>query len=209
MRHYKFPKWLRRLYPGAIWDFSFSEKLVFLTFDDGPNPETTQALLELLSKQNIKATFFCLGENVQAHPELFQQILDQGHIAGNHSMSHPKGIHTSKSDYIKDIEAAGKLIPGKLFRPPYGKIKPSQHRALTEMGYQTIFWSIMSYDFDQKLQEKEFISKMVKLTNPGAILVFHDNLKAKSVIQNELPLLIQALKEEGYHFKALEPELFS
>lgn len=209
MRYYKFPKWLKWFYPGAIWDFSFSSKAIFLTFDDGPHPETTPGLLDLLDNANIKATFFCLGKNVEQHPELYQEILDRGHIVGNHSSTHPKGIKTPNQQYVKDVLAAKDLISSNLFRPPYGKIKPAQYKLLKDEGFQTVFWSIMPYDFDQNLTADDFIIKMTKLAFPGAIYVFHDNVKAKKVIENELGPIIASLKQKGYHFQAITPELFS
>ncbi|MCB9223745.1 MAG: polysaccharide deacetylase family protein [Crocinitomicaceae bacterium] len=209
MKHYRIPKWLKRFYPGAIWDFSFRSNSIFLTFDDGPNPSTTPYLLELLDQHQIKATFFCLGKNVQNYPELFEMIIQNGHEVGNHSMNHPKGLHTTKHEYVQDVVSASQFIPGKLFRPPYGKIKPSQFRALKKMGYQTIFWSVLSYDFDQKLATDEFIETMMSYCEPGSIYVFHDSDKAAKTLQHELPELIQQMKMSGYHFAKIEPGLFS
>ncbi|UKN00473.1 polysaccharide deacetylase family protein [Paracrocinitomix mangrovi] len=208
-RAYKIPKWPRRLFKGAIFDFASDAKTIYLTFDDGPHPETTPLLLDVLDQFNIKATFFCLGENVKDYPQLFQRILDKGHAIGNHAMNHIKGTMTNTNDYIKDVETATELINSKLFRPPYGKIKPSQFKALKQKGYRIIFWSIMAYDFDQNLSTDTFISKMQKLAYPGAIYVFHDNQKSIETIQNELPKVIEALIDDGYEFKKIEPELFS
>ncbi|OIQ36593.1 MAG: hypothetical protein BM555_02445 [Crocinitomix sp. MedPE-SWsnd] len=207
MRLYTFPKWLQKLYPGAIWEFSHhKKKTIYLTFDDGPNPEITHYILGLLEQFNAKGTFFCLGEQVEKHPDIYQEIQDRGHTIGNHSMTHPNGWFTSKKKYLSDIEEASKLIKSKLFRPPYGKISHPQFRALKKQGYHIIFWSVVSYDFDPALRKKDLIRKMKKLTHKGAVFVFHDNPKAVPVLKNELPKLMQFWKDEGYIFEAIPPK---
>ena len=208
MRLYTFPKWLRWLYPGAIWDFSFKkEKTIYLTFDDGPNPEITEYILDLLERYNAEATFFCIGGNVVDHPVLFDKIKDAGHAVGNHSMTHPNGWWTRNSRYYNDIAQADELIGSKLFRPPYGRIGLNQFRVLKKKGYQIVFWSVVSYDFDPALRAKNLIKKMKRLTFPGAVFVFHDNPKALSVLKNELPRLMEYWKTNNYTFKKLHSEL--
>ncbi len=204
MRLYTFPKWLRLFFPGAIWEFSHhKKKTIYLTFDDGPNPDITHYILGLLDDFEAKATFFCLGEQIVKHPQLYSQIKDRGHTVGNHSMTHPNGWWTGNKKYLGDVQAASEVINSKLFRPPYGKVTIPQFKALKKMGYQLIFWSVVSYDFDPALRKKDLIKKMKKLTHKGAIFVFHDNPKALPVLKNELPKLMQFWKDEGYIFECI------
>lgn len=209
-RVYKIPKWPRRLFKGAFFDFpTHQSKAVYLTFDDGPLPQTTPLILEILENEGVKATFFCLGGQVQKHTDLFKQILANGHTVANHSMSHLKGTKTDNETYLDDVEKATSIIQSKIFRPPYGKIKPSQFRALKQQGYTLIFWSIMAFDFDQQLPPEQFVNKMVNMAYPGAVYVFHDNIQSGEVIKNELPKIIKGIKNQGYSFEKIEPKLFS
>jgi len=206
VRQYKFPKWLKRFYPKAIWDFSFKtgeQKVLYLTFDDGPNPATTPLLLDLLKAFEAKATFFCIGKNVNDHPELLQQLKDEGHRIGNHSYSHPNGLKTNTEEYIKDIIKAERSIKSHLFRPPYGKMTPRQHKILGLLGYKTVFWSHISYDYDKELLASIRLEKTIEATKPGAVMVFHDSEKAFPQLQKELPELLQKWKTMGYSFAHL------
>lgn len=204
MRLYTFPKWLRWLYPGAIWDFSYKkEKTIYLTFDDGPNPEITDLILNLLQKYNAPSTFFCLGTQVKSHPDIYQRILDAGHSVGNHSMTHPNGWWSRNKTYYKDVYKAEELIDSKLFRPPYGRVGWNQYRALKKHGFQTIFWTVVSYDFDPEFRAEKFVKKMKKLSKPGAIFVFHDNPKAQKILETELEQLLKFWANEGYRFKSI------
>ena len=204
MRLYTFPKWLRWFYPGAIWEFSHHrKKTIYLTFDDGPNEEITHYILKLLKDFNAKGTFFCLGEQVEKHPELYQEIIDAGHSIGNHSMTHPNGWYTNNKKYLADVQKASEIIDSNLFRPPYGKVSLRQFSKLKKLGYQVIFWSVVSYDWDPIIRKKDLIKKMKKLTHKGAVFVFHDNPKAIPVLKNELPKLMEFWKNEGYIFEAI------
>jgi len=204
MRLYRFPKWLRWMYPGAIFDYSHKgEKSIYLTFDDGPNPEITEYILNVLAQYDAKATFFCLGQQVEKHPELFQEITAQGHTVGHHSYTHPNGWWSINKRYLADVDKAAKIIPSKLFRPPYGRLSFGQNRQLKKRGYQVVFWTVVSYDFDPALRKKDLIKKMKRLSEPGAIFVFHDNPKAVPVLKNELPKLMDFWKAEGYRFKSI------
>jgi peptidoglycan/xylan/chitin deacetylase (PgdA/CDA1 family) len=207
MRVYRFPKLFRFLYPGAIWEFSSPD--IYLTFDDGPDPETTPAILEILEKENIKATFFCIGKQVKKHPDIYQTIIEAGHTVGNHSMTHLNGFWTSNKTYLQDVLEAKKHISSKLFRPPYGRIRLSQYRKLKSMGFKTVFWSIVSYDFDQPLPGNQYVAKMIDYAKPGLVYVFHDNPKSRQTTANHLPLIIAGMKKKGYGFRAIEQELFS
>lgn len=202
MRLYKFPKWLKRFYPGAIWDFSFSSpsKKIYLTFDDGPNPITTDWILETLAAYQAKATFFCIGKNVELHPDLYAKLLQNEHTVGNHSFSHVNGFKVKTKEYLEDVQKAQKVINSVLFRPPYGKITPKQHRLITQLGFKTVFWSHISYDFDKNLGTEIRIKKLLEAVKPGAIVVFHDSDKAFPQLSVELPQILQTLGEKGYEF---------
>ena len=204
MRYYKFPKWSKRLYPEAIWDFSFLPgKSIYLTFDDGPEPGVTNFVLDLLDKFNAKATFFCLGEKVKEHPELYQEIISRGHSVGNHGMAHLNGLKTSNVKYWKDVKDASELIDSDLFRPAYGKIKSSQYKMIKEAGFKVVFWSAMAYDFDETLASEKRIEKMKALTFNGSIFVFHDNKKSFETLKNDLPQLMEWWKINEYTFKSV------
>lgn len=201
MRIYKIPKWLRRFYPQAIWDFfSSPDKTIYLTFDDGPGAETTSWLLDLLAREHINASFFCLGKNAEMHPDLMQRMRDAGHTIGNHGYFHLDGFKTKEADYIENAAAGFKIIPTTLYRPAYGRISPGQYEALTQLGYRLVFWTHLTYDFDDSLSSSARILKIKSATKPGAIFVFHDSEKAFPNLRQELPLLIEFWKSEGYQF---------
>lgn len=191
------------MYPGAIFEFGPKEKVIYLTFDDGPNPEITDYIVDLLQQYDAEATFFCLGQNVEQHPAIFEQLKASNHSLGHHSYSHPNGWWTSKKKYLADVDKAAALIPSNLFRPPYGRLRIDQHLSLKKKGFKIVFWTVVSYDFDPELRKKDLIRKMKRLTRPGAIFVFHDNPKAVPVLKNELPKLMAYWKEEGYTFKSI------
>lgn len=175
MKLFRTPRFVRWFYPGRTWSFSFGASY-HLTFDDGPNPATTPYLLEWLKERNLKAIFFCVGENVRLYPDLFQQIIDEGHQVGNHTMLHEKGWETSNEKYFSSIEEATKYIPSKLFRPPYGKMKRSQARELRKKGYEIIMWSWLTYDFDVTVPTEK-IKEIAQKFRAGDIIVLHDNPK--------------------------------
>jgi len=205
MRYYKFPKWLKRFYPNAIWDFFLNDNssAIYLTFDDGPTPDVTEWVLNCLNDHQAKATFFCLGKNVINNPQLFNEIIEQGHSVGNHSMNHLKGINTSINKYIDDVVEAKKYIKSNLFRPPYGKCKPKQHKALTQLGFKTVFWSHLSYDFDENLSSNERINQLKNNVKPGSIIVFHDSQKAFPQLKKELPIFLEFYTKKGYSFNSI------
>ncbi len=207
MRFYHFPKWLRWKYPNAIWDFFLqptSSNAIYLTFDDGPNPETTPWLLDLLDKYDAKATFFCLGKNVTENPQLFQQLIAKGHGIGNHTHNHLPGWQIDKKTYVENVEKAAIHIDSRLFRPPYGRIKTKQLKALNALGYTTVFWSHLSYDFDKRLTSTTRLKRLKKASRPGAIIVFHDAEKAFEQLKQELPQLLDFLNGKGMKFHAIQ-----
>ena len=199
----KFPYIYRMLHPDFIFSVKNDKKKIFLTFDDGPSKETTDKILDVLGKFNIKATYFCLGENVEKFPELYKRISDAGHAIGNHGYHHFNGWKISGATYIKNVLRSEEIIGSKLFRPPYGKITPKQARILSEMGFKIIMWDLMSWDFDPELSESQIIEKVLKNANTGSIIVFHDNEKTDVRIENILGKIIDSLQKRGFIFDTI------
>ncbi len=197
----RFIKWL---FPKYVWDIPNHEKKVFLTFDDGPIPEVTEWTLAQLKKHHAKATFFCIGDNIQKHPEVFQKVIEQGHAIGNHTYNHLNGWETSVADYMENIKLYEtehyKLNTEhcSLFRPPYGKIKTSQAKALRKLGYKKIMWDILSMDFDQATSPEACLDNVLKNIKSGSIVVFHDSLKARKNLTYVLPKTLEFLNEKGF-----------
>ncbi len=200
------PKYLRFIYGHTIWHVENSKKELFLTFDDGPIPELTPWVLDTLKSFNAKATFFCVGDNVRKHPELYDQISAEGHGTGNHSYSHKNGLRMSVRWYIKDVFKAGKYIETDLFRPPYGCIRVWARRIL-KMRYRIIMWDILSMDYDQSLEPREVVRNVIKNMKSGSIVVFHDNLKAKKNLEYALPRILDYYSKRGYTFVNLQNKL--
>jgi peptidoglycan/xylan/chitin deacetylase (PgdA/CDA1 family) len=186
------PSLLRRLFPGLIWTIPNEENRVFLTFDDGPDPEVTPWVLDTLAEFEAKATFFCLGKKVEKHPDLFERIKREGHAVGNHTYSHLDGWKTKNGKYFEDIERADVLIGSKLFRPPYGRIKPSQIKVLREK-YKIIMWDVLSGDFDGRISSQQCLTNLSKFVKPGSIIVLHDKIRVSSKINDILPALLESL----------------
>lgn len=189
---------IRPFYPGLIWKRETDEKKVFLTFDDGPHPEVTPFVLDTLDRFNFKATFFCIGNNVQLHPNTYKQVIDRGHSTGNHTFNHTNGFKTSLRNYVNEARLAAEHIDSQLFRPPYGKIRRDQLIRIKKMGYDIIMWSILSGDFDPKLNHKKALNEVTQRTQPGSIIVFHDSLKARKNLEVLLPQYCAYLTENGY-----------
>ena len=208
----KTPYLVKKLYYSLIWDLSAKASAqsglnnginnVYLTFDDGPTPDITENVLEILDKYDTKATFFCLGRNVEKYPELYNKIISKGHIAGNHTYSHLKGWNTKNREYYNDIELAKTYIHSELFRPPYGQIKRSQLKYLRNL-YKIIMWDIMSWDFDRDIPKEKCLSIVNENTKPGSIIVFHDSIKASKNMLYALPKTIEHFQEEGWKFEGL------
>lgn len=191
---------------SLVWQVKTGEKKVYLTFDDGPIPELTDRILEILAQYNAKATFFCVGENVSRYPEIYNRIIELGHATGNHTHHHLKGWSTNFNDYMEDIREAGKLINSGLFRPPYGLMSYKQAKALSK-EFQVIMWSVLTKDYDPDVSKEECLAFAVQGTRPGAIVVFHDNIKAREKVLYALPKYLQHLAEEGYSTDILDPGL--
>ncbi|MDX1271699.1 polysaccharide deacetylase family protein [Bizionia paragorgiae] len=207
----KIPSIIKRIFPNYVWDFSSSSKVIYLTFDDGPTPEITPWVLDVLETYNAKATFFCIGDNINRHPSLFRDVIARGHAIGNHTQNHLRGWNTATPLYIENTlkaqDAIDRHAPSpittKLFRPPYGQIKPSQGRALLQMGYKIIMWSVITFDWEDYLTKARCLDNAIKHTKDGNIIVFHDSVKASKNMMHALPEVLKHFSERGYTFKAL------
>ena len=216
------------LYPSLLWNLPKTGNTLYLTFDDGPIPEVTPWALSLLKEYHAKATFFCIGENIVKHPEIFDQVLAEGHRIGNHSFNHLNGWKTPISTYIENVEKAEELIfekqeardkkqdfttgrkenrketkIAKLFRPPYGKITPKQIKTLQGKGYKIVMWEVISGDFDAKYSTENCLSNVLKNSKSGSIVVFHDSIKASEKLKEVLPKVLQHFHQKGFEFKAI------
>ncbi len=201
----KTPWWLRALYPSLTWRIKSAAKTIYLSFDDGPHETATPFVLEQLRKYNAKATFFCIGKNVAAHPSIYQNILDEGHAAGNHTYNHLNGWKTKNAIYLEDVADASALIKSNLFRPPYGRIRRSQQKQLqtTNPELQTIMWDVLSGDFDTNLPPETCLGYVLYHTKPGSIVVFHDSSKAWERMQFALPKMLEHFVGEGFAFESI------
>lgn len=199
---FKTPRFFRWIFPKKTWGFSHSENAVFLTFDDGPDPVATPPVLDLLKLKNIKATFFCVGENVLRHPDLYKRIIDEGHTIGNHTMRHENGLKTNPKEYINSVNEASKIIDSRLFRPPYGRITRKQTTVLSKR-YAIIMWSWLSYDYNSNVPISKILLKARKQINSGDILVMHDNKKSINRLKILLPEIIEIIEEKGLGFMPL------
>ncbi len=170
---------------------------VYLTFDDGPTPNVTENVLNILDAYNVKGTFFCIGRNVERHPELFQELLDRGMAVGNHTYSHLNGWKTPNQIYFDDIEIADDLIHSNLFRPAYGKIRPAQMYKLARK-YRIFMWDVLTKDYNQRISGEDCFQNIRKYARKGSIIVFHDSLKAQKNVEYALPKSIEFLLEQGF-----------
>lgn len=198
----KTPKLVQALMPGYLWHIATGEKILYLTFDDGPIPEVTPWVLELLRAYGAKATFFCVGENVQRHPPLFRQLLTEGHSAGNHTFNHLNGWNTENRAYFHNIRHCARLVKSNLFRPPYGRLLPGQ-RAFLERHYRIVMWDVLSGDFDPDISPEQCLENVLAHAQPGSIVVLHDSLKADAKLRFVLPRLLEHFSGQGFRFEAL------
>ena len=207
----KTPWLVKKLWPSYVWHIDTKEKILYLSFDDGPHPEVTPFVLEALKKYNAKASFFCIGKNVVAFPGLYQQILSEGHAAGNHTQDHLNGWKTKNGVYLKNVMQAAIHIDSALFRPPYGRIKSSQARniagALQKKNAKIIMWTVLSGDFDTTISSEKCLQNVIGSAHPGAIIVFHDSAKAFTRLQYTLPRVLEFFSERGYLFEGISMPL--
>lgn len=201
-------KLIKRIFGKYYWDFPNTDKNIYLTFDDGPTPKITEWVLDLLKEQEVKATFFCIGKNIQSNPILFDRIKKENHAIGNHTFNHVNGWKTKNEEYINNVDICDCLltshqINSKLFRPPYGKITKWQSAVLRSKGYKIIMWDVLSADFDATITPEKCLKNVVKNVRSGSIIVFHDSVKAASNMQYALPKVIEFLKVNGFSFKTI------
>jgi peptidoglycan/xylan/chitin deacetylase (PgdA/CDA1 family) len=197
------PAFVHRLFPELLWNVPVTDDVIYLTFDDGPHPEVTPKVLNILSQFDAKACFFCVGNNVQKYPEIFRKVKAAGHLTGNHTYHHINGWRTPDDEYFKDVDACQKLVKSKYFRPPYGKIWPSQIKHLKK-HYQIVMWSVIAYDFDSHLSWEECFEISIRKTTRGSIVVFHDSLKAEKNLLYTLPRFLEHFAQKGFRFETWE-----
>ncbi len=193
--------------PRMTWDFYGESKKVFLTFDDGPTPDVTEWVLTHLKEYQAKATFFCLGRNVDHFPDIYEKIIGDGHSVGNHSYSHLKGFGSSNRTYFEDIEMARNLINSDLFRPPYGRIRPSQVNEIVK-NYRIIMWNVLSIDYNRKIPGEKVVQNVMKNVTSGSIVVFHDSSKARKNLYYALPKVLEQLTARGYELVSIPMKKF-
>ena len=201
----KSPLLLKWYYPSLVWNKARDRKVIYLTFDDGPIPDVTDFVLNTLKSFNAKATFFCIGDNIIKHQDVFQRVLTVGHKIGNHTFNHLKGWETEDNHYIHNFNTCQNLTKTDLFRPPYGRIKKSQIKALKKQhpALQIIMWDVLSGDFDLSLSPQSCYKNVIKHTENGSIIVFHDSLKAFDRLQYALPKVLAYFSQKGYQFHTL------
>ena len=201
------PSWLPKLFKNYTWKINTTEPIIYLTFDDGPDPKPTRFVLDTLLQYHAKATFFCVGENIQKHRKIAQEIINQGHVLANHTMNHLKGWQTSHDDYVKNTnkcqETLEEYSTSSLFRPPYGRITKRQTKSLKESGYEIIMWDLISYDYDDKIDINQALKQLIRNSKPGSIVVFHDSSKAWKQLKQMLPKYMHALNNQGYSFESI------
>jgi len=197
------PKFLQQLLPGLIWRMESVEKKVYLTFDDGPIPEVTPWVLDQLNKYDAKATFFCVGQNVEKYGDIFHQVKSQGHTIGSHTYNHISGWASDNLDYMLNVRKASKICESNIFRPPYGKIRPSQTRFLKH-HYRIVMWDVLSGDFDPNISAEQCLQNVLKNTIAGSIVVFHDSIKSFEKLKFVLPRVLNYYSEQGYQFINLD-----
>jgi peptidoglycan/xylan/chitin deacetylase (PgdA/CDA1 family) len=207
-------RFIKKIFSNYIWDIPNIENKIYLTFDDGPTPKITQWVVQELEKYNAKATFFCIGNNIEKHPEIFKNVIRKGHSIGNHTFNHCNGWKTTTNEYLEN-STQWSVVTGqspnsqirncqcKLFRPPYGKIKTSQAKKLREQGYKIIMWDVLSADFDSSISKQKCLANVLKNTKSGSIIVFHDSIKSFSHLEYTLPKALKYFNEKGFSFEKL------
>ncbi len=201
---YQIPSFLQRLYRGVMWRGDKTRKVVYLTFDDGPIPEVTPKLLDILKREGIHATFLMVGENAAKHPELLQRVLSEGHRVGNHTYNHLKGYRYSVEEYMSNVAKADSVLHGtRLFRPPYGRMTPKQKKALLAAGYKIVLWDVLTHDYNACYSAERMVEIVKKHVRKGSIINFHDSIKSNERMLETVPQVIAYLRNEGYTFETL------
>jgi peptidoglycan/xylan/chitin deacetylase (PgdA/CDA1 family) len=198
----KTPIFIQKLFPNFIWRLGNVGKKIFLSFDDGPIPEVTPWVLDLLKEYNAKATFFCVGENVEKYPDLLQRLVYEGHCLGNHTYNHLNGWGTENIPYFHNVRRGASTVKSELFRPPYGRLKPRQAQFL-QRHYSIVMWDVLSGDFDPAISEEQCFQNVIQHATPGSIVVFHDSLKSWRILEKVLPRVLKYYTDRGYQFESL------
>ncbi len=199
----RIPRWFDGFYPRRIWRMPDVDHSLYLTFDDGPHPAITTAVLDLLAQYNAKATFFCIGDRVARYPEVYQRILAEGHAVGNHTYRHLHGRKNADEDYLEDIRAAARFMDTRLFRPPYGRLRATQQKAVEGMGMTTVMWTVLSGDYDVAVKKEECAARVLQQVCAGDIFLFHDSEKAAPRMFHALECLLDKGLKKGYSFDAI------
>jgi peptidoglycan-N-acetylglucosamine deacetylase len=201
----KTPRWLQLFFPNYTWKKDTAAKKIFLTFDDGPHPVHTIFVLDELRKINAKATFFCIGKNVELYPEVYNKIIAEGHAVANHTQNHVKGRSTNNTSYLDNVLLAANSIKSNLFRPPYGSIKKSQAALLIshKPAFEIVMWTVLSADFDQNITKEKCLRNVMENTTNGSIVLFHDSEKAQERMCYALPKFLKKFNVEGFTFEAM------
>ena len=202
----KSPGWIKKVFKSRVWEIHTDKKELFLSFDDGPHPVHTSYVLDELKKYNAKATFFCIGKNVLAYPDIYRRIIEEGHATGNHTFDHLNASKTADDAYLNNIKLAGQCIDSKLFRPPYGRISGFlvDQLLLPGFGLKTIMWSVLSGDFDVKITTQQCLENVLLNAHAGSIVVFHDSEKASEKMEYALPRVLEYFAGKGFDFKAIK-----
>ena len=210
LHFYKAPGLLKKISKDLVWNIPTNDKDIYLTFDDGPIPNLTEYVLDILDDFEVKATFFCVGDNIAKYPFICKKVIEKGHVVGNHTFNHVKGWATKNNNYLNNIEKCYEHIikyqkyrSKPLFRPPYGQITRSQIKRLKD-NYKIIMWDILAYDFNNTHSPSKSLNRMVRRTRPGSIVVFHDNYKAETKLKYMLPRFLKHFTEKGFKFKILD-----
>lgn len=193
---------LRGLYPRALWRFATKQKFLCLTFDDGPI-ELTHFVLDELKKYNARASFFCVGENVEKHPEIYRRLLEEGHLTANHTQHHIKGFKYSVANYLLEVDQCQAFVDSRYFRPPYGQLKASQYKALLLKGFKIVLWDVISYDYET-ISEEQCLGNVIRNAREGSVVVFHDNIKAEKNLRYVLPKVLAYYHNLGYQFLRID-----
>ncbi len=203
------PKVVKSLFPNLLWDVQTKSKDIYLTFDDGPTPKITNWVLEILKQYNAKATFFCIGKNIEKHPDIFKHIIDDGHTVANHTYNHIKGWKTKTKNYLDEVVLCENALKAQnfkskqLFRPPYGQITPKQINKLQEQGYKIVMWNVLSVDWDNSITEETCLNNVINHANSGSIIVLHDSVKASKNMTYVLPKVLEYFTDKGFAFKRI------
>lgn len=191
------------LFPGLIWKLPAGKNEIYLTFDDGPHPVITPKVLNILDGYNAKATFFCVGENVQKYPETYAEIISRGHQTGNHTHNHVKGWKTQREKYLQNVHQCNRVVSSQLFRPPHGQITPPLARLLNKEGYKTVMWDVLTKDYSQRSVTEKRLQRAIHKTRDGSVVVFHDSDKAALHMLKILPEFLAHFSAKGFSFKSL------